>query len=270
MLTKENDKAGIDYWNEVWSDEALPDPIDPRIPGRQNRVNRALHQFFTKQFSQLAGSPSSLLEIGAARSQWLPYFANEFDLSVTGLDYSPTGCMQARRILERAGVPGTVVEADLFSPPTHLLNAFDVVVSFGVVEHFKSTSSCLAAMSRFLIPGGMMITEIPNLAGVGGMLQRALCPDILSVHEILTARDLRLAHLDAGLQVDSCGYLINGGFSNLNVSCRRGERLFPVVSRLPMLLTSPFILMENTMISTPVNRLTSPYIVCVARTPGSQ
>jgi hypothetical protein len=168
-------------------------------------------------------------------------------------------------MLRRAGVPGQVVEADLFSPPTSLHHAFDVVVSFGVVEHFTNTSACVAAMARFLKPGGCMITEIPNLAGLGGKLQRIACPDILSVHVVMSARDLEQAHLDAGLHVDSCGYLINGGFSNLNFSCRHAGPGFQVISRLPMMLTSPFIAMEATRFSTPPNRLTSPYIVCTAQ-----
>jgi SAM-dependent methyltransferase len=265
MVTDTHDKAGIEYWNDVWEEGPLPDPIDPGQAGRQNRVNRALHRFFTRQFAQMNGPATSLLEIGAARSQWLPYFAREFGFSVTGLDYSATGCDQAREILRRAGLPGQVVEADLFTPPPSLQHAFDVVVSFGVVEHFTNTSACVAALARYLKPGGCMITEIPNLAGLGGKLQRITCPEILSVHVVLSARDLEEAHLEAGLRVDSCDYLINGGFSNLNFSCRREGPAFRVISRLPMVLTSPFMAMDATRYSTPPNRLTSPYIVCVAR-----
>lgn len=268
-MNQESDKAGTDYWNEVWQAGPLPDPVEPHLPGRQNRVNRALHQLFSREFSQLARSSQTLLEIGAARSQWLPYFATEFGFSVTGLDYSPTGCDQAREILHRADVPGHVVEADLFDPPAELQSTFDFVVSFGVVEHFDNTTDCVAALARFLKPGGTMITEIPNLAGLGGRLQRLICPDILSVHVVMTAGDLKQAHLDAGLRVDSCEYIINGGFSNLNVSCRSDGFAFGLISRLPMILTSPFIAMDATMYSTPPNRLTSPYIVCVARKAGT-
>jgi SAM-dependent methyltransferase len=228
-----------------------------------------MHEFFSQQFSQLPDPTTSLLEIGSARSQWLPYFAREFGFAVTGLDYSPAGCDQAREILRRANIPGTVVEADLFHPPPALQNAFDVVVSFGVVEHFDDTSACIRAISRFLKPGGLMITEIPNLAGLGGRLQRVFCPEIHSVHVIMTAQDLEHAHLDAGLHVDSCDYIINGGFSNVNVSCRRDRPGFPLISRLPMVLTAPFIAMDVARFSTPPNRLTSPYIVCVARASGT-
>lgn len=268
-MTDRTDKAGIGYWNDVWEAGSLPEPIDPRRRGRQHRVDRALHRFFTGQFSQLDGPTTSLLEIGAARSQWLPYFAREFGFSVTGLDYSPNGCGQAREMLRRAGVSGTIVEADLFSPPPEILSTFDVVVSFGVVEHFEDTSACIAALARFLKPGGKLITEIPNLAGIGGFLQHITCPDILAVHVVMTERDLERAHRAAGLHVESCNYFMNGGFSNLNLSCRRNSPAFPVISRVPMALTLPFLAMDATRWSTSPNRLSSPHIICVARTAGA-
>lgn len=52
-----------------------------------------------------------------------------------------------------------------FSPPASMLGKFDVVVTFGVVEHFIDTRACLDAMSQFLKPGGLLVTSIPNLAG---------------------------------------------------------------------------------------------------------
>jgi 2-polyprenyl-3-methyl-5-hydroxy-6-metoxy-1,4-benzoquinol methylase len=268
-LTDHNDKAGVDYWNEVWKDGSLPNPVDPRIPGWRNSVNRALHQFFNAQFSELRGPETSLLEIGAARSKWLPYFAREFGFSVTGLDYSPTGCKQAREILRRSGVQGNVVEADLFSPPSELQHAFDIVVSFGVVEHFSNTPACVAALAKFLKPGGCMITEIPNLAGLGGKLQRIACPDILALHVVMSERDLEQVHLDAGLCVESCDYFIGAGFFNLNFSCRREKPAYQLISRLPTLLSLPFMAIESTRCSPPPNRLMSPYIICVARASAS-
>jgi SAM-dependent methyltransferase len=269
MMSDQHDKAGVDYWNEVWEGGALPNPVNPRAPGWRNSVNLALHQFFSGQFSQLNGPEISLLEIGAARSRWLPYFSREFGFSVTGLDYSPTGCEQAREILRRSGVPGNVVQADLFSPPSELQHAFDIVVSFGVVEHFSDTTACVSALTRFLKPGGCLITEIPNLAGVGGVLQRIACPGILALHVIISAQDLEQVHRDAGLRVESCGYFIGAGFFNLNFSCRRKDLAYPVFSRLPVLLSLPFMAIEATPYSLPPTRLMSPYIICVARSATS-
>ena len=98
-----------------------------RLVGHAGRVDRAT----------LAEVPpgSRLLEIGAARSRWLPYFAQHFGLQVTGLDYSQDGCEQARAILARSNRSGDIVCADLFAPPPRLLRRFDVVWAAGGTPH---------------------------------------------------------------------------------------------------------------------------------------
>ena len=105
---------------------------------------------FLRLFANSETSSMRLLEIGCAKSAWLPYFAKEFSLSVCGLDYSPIGCQMSRKILQANGVVAEVFCADLFSPPDNMLGVFDVVVSLGVVEHFEDTASCLNAVSSFL------------------------------------------------------------------------------------------------------------------------
>ena len=93
-----------------------------------------------------------------------------FDCSVTGLDYSEIGCEEARLILENNNVEGEIVCCDFFSPPESMLNRYDVVISFGVLEHFENTSDCTKAFSRFLRPGGLLLTVIPNMNGIPGLL----------------------------------------------------------------------------------------------------
>ena len=136
------DRAGQEYWDALWEGETLPAPVDPRDKTLGNYVFRKYHELFTRVLPR--GQNVRLLEVGCARSRWLPYFAAEHGYEVTGLDYSTTGCEQARQILAAAGVEGRIVEGDLFSPPEDLLEAFDVVVSFGLVEHFDDTTAATA------------------------------------------------------------------------------------------------------------------------------
>ena len=158
------DRAGQEYWDALWEDERLPAPVDPRDKALSNYVFRKYHELFTRVLPR--GHKVRLLEVGCARSRWLPYFAAEHGYEVTGLDYSTTGCEQARQILAAAGVEGRIVEGDLFSPPEDLLEAFDVVVSFGLVEHFDDTTAATEALGRFLVPGGTLVTVIPNHRGI--------------------------------------------------------------------------------------------------------
>jgi SAM-dependent methyltransferase len=256
------------YWTANWDrGRGLPRSVDPDDRSLANSVDRAWHGYFRRA---LAGMPpgSRLLEIGAARSRWLPYFAERFGFAVTGLDYSAQGCVQAREMLARAGLPGEVVCADLFEPPPELLGRFDIVVSFGVVEHFHDTASCVAACARLLARDGRMITTIPNMRGTLGGLQRVLDPRVYRMHVPLRARDLAAAHGRAGLEVVRCGYEMP---ANWRVAVVKPGRLGRRSLRKGLAAASRLAwAAERIGVRVPPNRLTSPYIACLARRPAGK
>lgn len=228
----------------------------------------AFHNLFREVFSDGPVAGKQLLEAGAARSKWLPYFAEQYGLKVSGIDYSAVGCEQAKQLLDRAGVTGNIVEADFDSPPEELISAFDFVVSFGVVEHFTDTAEIVRSLAKFLAPGGVMITSIPNFTGVAGPVQKKVCRSIYDVHVPLDADQLGRAHLDAGLEVLSCDYLMSGGFTNVNTSCHESSRYYLAVLAAWVAASLPFFLVDKLRIPLPPSQLLSPYIVCIARNRG--
>ena len=251
------------YWSANWARErALPRPVAPGDPGLANSVDRAWHAYFRRALAGVAPG-SRLLEIGAARSRWLPYFARHFGLTVAGLDYSERGCAQAREMLSLAGLQGDIFCADLFAPPPGLLGRFDVVVSFGVVEHFPDTAAAVAACTRLLGPGGRMITTVPNMRGIPGALQRMLDPKIYRIHVPLRPGDLRAAHECAGLEVVHCDYVMPANLRVVVVDPNRRKRdtLRRALAGATKLLWAP----ERFGVRVAPNRLTSPYIACAAR-----
>jgi 2-polyprenyl-3-methyl-5-hydroxy-6-metoxy-1,4-benzoquinol methylase len=262
------DLAGREYWDQAWEAEPLPQPVDPEEPGARNYVRRRYDRLFREVFHGLPEN-SRLLEIGAARSPWLPYFARRFGMRVTGLDYSPAGCEQARDVLAGAGVNGDVVCTDLFAPPDGLLGQFDALVSFGVVEHFDDTAAVLRAFGRYLRPGGVMVTFVPNMTGLTGLLQRRLNRPVYDVHVPLDRSALERAHTDAGLVVDRCRYLLgaNPGVVNLSGVPSRTPGWFLKKGLLWGLsrLARTWWWIEARTGAEGANRLTSPYVVCVAR-----
>src|SRR6478736_1896451 len=163
------DKAGRAYSDAAWNARVPESVVDPRDRRLDNEVNRRFDAWFHRV---LAGVSGRLIEVGCAGSAWLPYFAREHGLTVTGLDYSPRGCEQAEAVLATAGVAGEVVCADLFAPPAAQVGRFDVVFSFGVVEHFTDTTACIRALAALVAPGGRLITVVPNMNGTTGWLQK--------------------------------------------------------------------------------------------------
>jgi len=262
------DKAGEAYWSQAWQNHAPNPPRDPHIPGPRNYAMRRFHRFFTRLFSGMNAAGKKFLEIGCARSVWLPYFAKAFGFKIYGLDYSEIGCRQAREILAQEGLRGEIVFGDLFAPPAELLKKFDLVWSYGVVEHFSDTAGCLKALAQFLKPKGTAITLIPNMKGAIGFLQKTLHRPIYDIHVPLSPDELRLAHEPAGLRVSWCGHFLSTSFGIVNVNTgapptaktRRQDFLIRNLSRFSKLIWA----LETYTVPLPATTLFSPYIICVA------
>jgi 2-polyprenyl-3-methyl-5-hydroxy-6-metoxy-1,4-benzoquinol methylase len=263
------DKAGKQYWDRVWEGYNMPQAVNPQDKGLANHVNRCFHEYFCQIFSNMNTQGKKVLEIGCARSVWLPYFAKEFGFKIYGIDYSEIGCQQAREVLSNAGVEGEIVYSDLFSPPESLVEIFDVVISFGVVEHFEDTSRCIKGISRFLKPGGLMITNIPNLMGLMGLVQKIANRDVFYKHVPLFPKDLNKAHRCNGLKVVSCNYFLFANFGVLNLENLKGSRLFEWVIYSRSWFNNAIWTLEKVIPFLKPNRWSSPYINCASTKVGN-
>ena len=212
----EADLAGREYWDAVWEQADFPADIDPGASSVWAYRDQEFHRFFTEQLGPDA-SGRSVLELGCAQSAWLPYFARHFGCRISGLDYSELGVAKARARLQRQGIAADVRCADLFQPPPEWVGAFDLVVWFGVAEHFQDTSGAIRAAAAYLKPGGLLVTEIPNLRGVNGVLQRWLNRPIYDIHVPLSRADLVAHHAAAGLEVTASRYALPIDFGILNL-----------------------------------------------------
>ena len=264
-----HDKAGKAYWDTLWKHGHSTSDVELQGRGLNQYVNGKFHQLFTDTFRGLPTTSQRLLEIGCAKSTWLPYFAKEFGFDVVGLDYSELGCAQARSILAGTGTHGEVVCADLFAPPEELLGTFDVVVSFGVVEHFEDTATCLSAFAKFLKPGGMAVTIIPNFAGWLGSIQRVVNRPVFDIHVPLDPQALAAGH-QPSLDVLSCGYFLTVNWGVINIE-NWSQPFHSLGTRLRSWASKGVWILEGHLPFAPhllkPNRLTSPYINCVARKP---
>lgn len=263
------DRAGKTYWDATWGRGSLQAPIRPEEPGISNYVKRQFHRLFLKCFEGTDTRGQRLIEVGCARSAWLPYFAREFGFDVAGIDYSERGCSETLRVLDRESVPGTVICADMFAPPEILRRSADVVVSFGLVEHFERTDEAVSALAELAKPGGMILTLIPNMAGWTGKLQKLMDKETFLKHVEVDRERLLRAHVSAGLEVLSCDYLlyVNIGVANMN-SLKRPSIEYSLKSLALKVLgragTLAWIADPHGTWLQP-NRLTSPYLICIAR-----
>jgi SAM-dependent methyltransferase len=263
------DKAGKVYWDRVWGTVPAPDAFDPEGRGCAYRRDREFARLFA---DALAGLPANsvVLEAGAADSSVLPYFA-KLGHRIVGVDYSEIGCERLRRRL--GAFAGEAICCDIFTPPLSVLHRADLVLSIGLVEHFTETSDCIAALARLLRPGGKLLTIIPNMQGVVGLLQRLIAPSVYKMHVPLSPGDLREAHQRAGLKVERAEYLMATNFRVINYNEPEGGRLANAARWIAVAscgrLSCAVNLLDEHLCRLPRRKAFAPYCVVLASVQGS-
>jgi SAM-dependent methyltransferase len=63
-----------------------------------------------------------------------------------------------------------IIEADLFNYTP--AEKYDMVLSFGLIEHFSDTASIIKTHLQFLKPGGTLFITLPNFTGINGWVQK--------------------------------------------------------------------------------------------------
>jgi SAM-dependent methyltransferase len=226
------DRAGKEHWDKVWTIADAPPDIDPRNPSLWAHRDQQFHRVFTEVLNPFEKKGGRLLELGCARSAWMSYFAREFGYQVAGLDYSELGVRQTVAALEHANIPADVRCADLFSPPRDWVEAFDVVAWFGVAEHFDDTAGAIRAAAAYLKPGGLLITEVPNMAGAVGWVQKWFNKPIYDIHVPLSASVLAKHHQAAGLDVLASRYAVPTDFGVVNLDDHAPGWMYRIKDRL--------------------------------------
>jgi 2-polyprenyl-3-methyl-5-hydroxy-6-metoxy-1,4-benzoquinol methylase len=232
--------------------------------GWRNHTNYLI----VKKIEEIGLDGKSVLEIGAGDSQWLPYFAKKYPGSrFAGLDYSKVGC---ERLAERAAAiceatTIAIYHQDIFAMENVLHERFDLVLSFGVVEHFTELSHVLLAKQKYLKDKGLMFTLIPNMAGSIGYLTKLFNREVYEMHNPHDWNSFLAGHREAGLMVISGGYIGSTNFGVLS-SCFEKSQGFSWHTYVFLTrLTKAMGLVESKFGDLPSSRLFSPYIYAISR-----
>lgn len=171
-------------------------------------------------------------------------------------------------MLEREEVQGKVYCCDIFSIPDDLVERFDVVVSFGLIEHFSNTTEIVAALSRLIKPGGLIFTNVPNMHGTTGFAQKILDKGVYDIHVPLTAEAVHEAHEQAGLNTVSCDYFLSTNFGVVNLNSIRVYSFGWWIKKVTLALLARISMVawwwERLLGPLPASRVFSPYINCLA------
>ena len=205
----EIDKAGEKYWSGVWDETELNSKIKIKNVSISNHVHSIWHNYYSEFFKKFPIKGKTLLEVGCGNSVWLGYFAENFGAKITGMDYSDIGCKKSEMILKRDNIEGEIIQSDLFNPSDNLIEKFDIVCSFGVVEHFTETEDVIKSLLKMLKPGGLLITSVPNLMGIAGFLQKAFHRPVYDIHVPISKEYLENTLKKCGLEIVDIRYYLS-------------------------------------------------------------
>jgi len=112
------------------------------------------------------------IELGGFPGYYATFLKKYYQLDTTLFDYFiHEGIID--QLLEKNGLKHgdvKIIEADLFEYKPAVL--YDLVTSFGLIEHFNDTKAILETHLQFLKPGGVLFVTLPNFKAVNGWVQR--------------------------------------------------------------------------------------------------
>ena len=204
-------------WDKVWEEYSLPQVVKTKSnPYYVEILDIFFHKYLPKDES------FEFLELGCAPGRWLHYFNKEFGYKVSGLDNSPVGFEMTKKNLEILGVRANLYFGDVLNYKFN--KKFNVVFSFGLVEHFDPPLEIIRRHLDLTKPKGYTIIGVPNFrSSFYRFPQYLINRQLLNQHILLSLKDFRifLDELREDFEVVFLGYTGVLNFYLFGVSKKR-------------------------------------------------
>jgi 2-polyprenyl-3-methyl-5-hydroxy-6-metoxy-1,4-benzoquinol methylase len=247
------DKAGVEYWNNVWQRNNTIAKFDYKY-----YTNSLIHNLFQKYLNY--DKNKSICEIGCAFSAFLPYFKDNFGFDINGFDYDNDAVLMTRKIYKEMGYEANIFYKDFFEK--EVKTKYDILFSWGVFEHFENLDNSILHTKNYLKDEGIIITVIPNMNGIVGFLQKTLNKKVYDIHIPYKKKDILKAHENAGYKTLFCDYfgIYQGGV--VNIVDIKFESLIGKVLSIP---GKPLFYLNHFLHINLNSELISPYIIYIGK-----
>jgi SAM-dependent methyltransferase len=139
-------------WERPLRDSELYDPA-------RHDIFNFIDETKVAHLEPLLPPAGNAVEIGAGSGRLLIRLGQERSYRLVAVDYAPYAIRAVRENYRRARVDGHALFGDARSLP-FATESFDVVLSGGLLEHFREPAAVLAEMARVLRPGGLFYADI--------------------------------------------------------------------------------------------------------------
>ncbi len=191
------DLMSAQEWGTVWTGRSKAREFKERV---KDVALTGIVRMIRRWSGQCSDSVDSITELGCAPGVMLRWVHRACPKAMLhGVDYAPEGLDQAETRLKTLNIHAKLMLGDVFvfDPP----HKSQLVVSFGLIEHFSDPIEVLRCHARFALPGGRVAVTVPNFAHPA--VVRALKkhrPRDLETHrlDIMSEKALRRAFEQAG------------------------------------------------------------------------
>lgn len=234
---------------------------DEYFDRRQHKASIVENSLFSDIFDKylFPGKNKTVLEIGCADSNFLCYIAKKIGYKAYGIDYSEAIAATADLFKFNSLPEPILYKEDLFVWKSD--KQFDLVCSFGFIEHFDNTDPIIAKHAELVAPGGKLIITLPHFAHAQYFLHWLIDRDNLKKHntKIMNLDSIKKAVTKSGLKIEYLSYYKTFGFWTENNNLTRLEKLINwSILKFGKVVTKIFGYDRP-------NSLFSPHIVCVAK-----
>jgi len=155
-----------EYWSNYWS----------KFPKLQYNINNpafySMHLLFSMVIKEKLKKKRndrkvSIIDVGCGNGLLLRYFSEQYKrLDIYGIEYSEV-FKTAEQLKRDLYLNFKLEKLDFVKDKIdHLYRKFDIVVSVGVIEHFKNPFKPMYIMKKLLNNNGCLMTLIPNFEGL--------------------------------------------------------------------------------------------------------
>ncbi len=233
-----------EYWDSSY--EKLELVYDPKIIQFKDLFNKYLKPNGT------------CLEIGCYPGNYLIYLGNKFNYEVSGVDTTPFLLTRLPLHLAQNNIKiGKLYNENFltFNPG----KKYDVVCSFGFIEHFIDFGKIIEKHIQLVKPSGILVITCPNFRKLQHILHRFLDPENLQRHNLVS---MDLKKWTKVLQNNNMKVLYKGYSETTDFwadSPKNGMIKNYISNNIRYLFNH-----INQHVNLP-NPWTSPYIVCIAQ-----
>lgn len=115
-------------------------------------------------------------------------------------------CLLSKINLQATDTTGLIVCEDVFNS-SFKENAFDIIYSGGLIEHFEDPTTILKKMNILLKPDGILIASVPNLSSIYRMIQRRIDKKNYEKHHHISIKQISEIYEYLGFKVEKVRYI---------------------------------------------------------------